>query len=210
MLNTIVHFYKIDDDFYSFVHVGQSIQDHAPYLNTVSRSKKKQLEEERLSTIIPKALSVEDLDISLLPVERPYMVLGSEQYTLQQRYFDQSSEPRRGESKTSLHFDEKDLEKELRTSYRIGHLDEIKKRQFGKIYNETRKLYMELERYDFLQEQTKRNTDHKQKMKKKAAEETRNVDKSFVSKSPQIVQRQPIAWKPVGNSSSSHLVTRHR
>jgi hypothetical protein len=117
-----------------------------------------------MATIIPKALSLEDLDIAQLPQERPYMVLGKEKYTFQQRYFDVDS-PRQESSQSLQDRSNKELEKELRTSYRVGHLDEIKKKQFGKVYSETRQYYMDLERFQFLQEQTIRNNANKKTSK---------------------------------------------
>lgn len=159
-------------------------------MNPVSRSKQKKLEKDRILTTIPKALSVEDLDINELPLERTYMVLGKEKYSLQQRYFDQTSV---NESKTSLEaYNQKELEKELRTSYRIGHLDEIKKRQFGKVYDETRKHYMDRERYEFLEEQKKRNS-------------KKNAVKTKIKEPGEPVK---VAWKPVGPAPVP-LVVRH-
>lgn len=92
------------------------------------------------------------------------MVLGKEKYTLQQQYFDVDT-PRQESSQSLQDRSNKELEKELRTSYRVGHLDEIKKKQFGKVYNETRQYYMDLERFQFLQEQTMRNNNSKKKRK---------------------------------------------
>jgi hypothetical protein len=116
-------------------------------LNNGGKTHREQQQEivDRQATWLPKALSIEDLDLDQLPADRSYMVLGMEKYNLQQRYFEQdSAEPPARK---------KELEKELRTSYRMGHLDEIKRKQFGKVYLETRKHYMELERYTFLKKQ---------------------------------------------------------
>jgi hypothetical protein len=163
-------------DFFK-LFVEDSIDNHAPYLRSLLKNDgqtpraRQKREYERLAAIIPKALSVEDLNISELPYQRPYMVLGKEKYSLHQKYFD--FELQKQESSQSLQDREKkELEKELRTSYRVGHLDEIKRKQFGKVYNETRQYYMDLERYQFLQEKTQRN-EKKTKNKKSSTPKIR-------------------------------------
>jgi hypothetical protein len=71
------------------------------------------------------------------PTDRTYIVYPNEKYDLNHRYFTPSNQA------PVTHV--KDLEKELRMCYRAGHLDEIKKQHFGKVYSTTRKYYMERE-----------------------------------------------------------------
>ena len=86
---------------------------------------------------IPKALSSEDLLLSDFPKDRPYIVFPQERYDLNLQYF----------TPTNLIPPKvkRDAEKELRMCYRAGHLDEIKKKQFGQVYTSTRKYYMDQE-----------------------------------------------------------------
>lgn len=169
-LDTIVRNLSALIDFVS----EESIDSHAPYLSSNGKTRRdmQREESERIAAIIPKALSLEDLDLSHLPISRPYMVLGKEQYSLQQKYFDFEA-PQRESSQSIRDKDNKELEKELRTTYRVGHLDEIKRKQFGKVYNETRQFYMDLERFKFLQEQTRQNDKAKLALKIKKGRKER-------------------------------------
>lgn len=83
------------------------------------------------------SLSNEYLKMDDFPETRTYSVYPNEKYDLNHQYF-----PTENQAPITH---TKDLEKELRLCYRAGHLDEIKRKQFGKIYSLTRKHYMNLE-----------------------------------------------------------------
>lgn len=57
-----------------------------------------------------------------------------------------------------------DREKELRMLYRAGHLDELKRKLFAKVYSQTRKHYMDLELSAL---KSRNNTQNMQKNKPK-------------------------------------------
>jgi hypothetical protein len=133
--------------------VEESIEYHAPHTKVPSQAIK-----------LPKAsLSMENLDISLLPSERSYMLYPEEPYKLSQRYFSDShpdmvpltEEQLELRHQLELKREEKELERELRTWYRMGHLDEMKKKTFEKTFTETRKYYMDLERFELLQKKSR-------------------------------------------------------
>jgi hypothetical protein len=108
---------------------------------------------------------MENLDIDLLPSERTYLLYPEEPYKLSQRYFSASHPDmlHLTEEQLSLRHQlevkqqEKELERELRTWYRMGHLDEMKKKTFEKTFIETRKYYMDLERFQLLERKAKKS-----------------------------------------------------
>ena len=126
-----------------------SMQLHAPYILDEEESGESKPVEGR--HFIPKAFSAEDIDFTKdLPLNRTYL-LAEEAYSFIDQYFPPKPQSCVPGSR------QKDLERELRTTYRIGHLDEIKKKQFGQIYHQTRKYYMDLERFEFLERQKANN-----------------------------------------------------
>ncbi|KAI9203416.1 uncharacterized protein BJ171DRAFT_143572 [Polychytrium aggregatum] len=87
------------------------------------------------------ALSFDDLCLEDLPAERHYSLVPDEPYHLHERYFtkDDSMHP-----KTPATGDE--LAKKLRLFFRKGELDEIVRKQQGKVYLSTLKQYADAER----------------------------------------------------------------
>jgi hypothetical protein len=99
---------------------------------------------------IPKGFSAEDLDLEYdIPTQRSYL-LDEEAYSIIDQYF--PSKPA-----SSPHDSKKNSEMELRSSCKMGHLNEFKKRQFGKAFLQTRRYYMDLERFELLERLRLRN-----------------------------------------------------
>ena len=107
-----------------------SIRAHAPYLE-------RPLTEH--GTLTRKALSSDNLSIQEMHPERTFIVHPTEKYDLNYKNFPPSDNIARHQ----LMYD---AEKELRLRYRAGHLDEIKSKQLGKVYQSTRKYYMDQEK----------------------------------------------------------------
>ncbi|KAJ3274066.1 UDP-N-acetylglucosamine pyrophosphorylase [Terramyces sp. JEL0728] len=78
-----------------------------------------------------KSLSSEDLQLNNLPQDRNYQVFPSEKYHIHQQYIS-------NQIHTPLKKTRQELEKDLRTFYRVGHIEELKKQEFGKQLQETR------------------------------------------------------------------------
>ena len=136
--------------------------------------RRKKQAEERQSAVIPKALSSENLQLHDLPNDRSYILFPQEKYDLNLQYF-----PTQTLIRPKIN---KDAEKELRLCYRAGHLDEIKRKQFGKVYHFTRKYYMDLE-LQALKESTKRK-EKKKKKKSKRILATRKSDYNSAKYTP--------------------------
>ncbi|KAJ1336283.1 hypothetical protein BSLG_007427 [Batrachochytrium salamandrivorans] len=97
------------------------------------------------SEAIPRALSNESLTLEDLPDQRTYSVYPQEKFHFHQQHF-QDDKNAKCIPKILGPNQGNDLEKELRLCYRTGHLDEIKRKHFGKVYGATRRHYMDLER----------------------------------------------------------------
>jgi hypothetical protein len=85
--------------------------------------------------------------LSDFPEERCYFVLPEEQnkaFHLHTKYFIKDDETLGPSSLLPLRV--ADAEDQLKTMYRSGHLEEIKRNQFGKAYLTIRKHYSDLER----------------------------------------------------------------
>ncbi|KAI8928959.1 hypothetical protein BC831DRAFT_445541, partial [Entophlyctis helioformis] len=116
---------------------AESIEQHAGHLMNNSRLQKRRESKHSASQpTLSRALSAEQLDIASLPPDRTYTVFPDEKYHFHARHFPAPYT---------------DMEKELRMCYRSGQIDEIRRKQFGKVFLATRKHYMELERTEFLQ-----------------------------------------------------------
>ncbi|EGF82723.1 hypothetical protein BATDEDRAFT_22823 [Batrachochytrium dendrobatidis JAM81] len=122
---------------------AEAIEKHAGYLGH-SRIEKRQ-ELKQMQNNLPRTLSNESLAIKDLPVTRSYTVYPQEKFHFHQQHFHSKDLDRFSDILPKSRND-KDLEKELRLGYRTGHLDEIKRKHFGKVYEATRKHYMDLER----------------------------------------------------------------
>ncbi|KAJ3319911.1 UDP-N-acetylglucosamine pyrophosphorylase [Boothiomyces sp. JEL0866] len=88
---------------------------------------------------LTKSLSSEDLQLNQLPADRNYQVYPNEKYHIHQQYIS-------NQIHTPLKKTRKELEKDLRTFYRVGHVEELKRQEFGKQLQETRKYYMKMEK----------------------------------------------------------------
>jgi hypothetical protein len=90
--------------------------------------------------VIPKALSCETLDVNNLPANRPYLLHPVEKYPLQSQYFEKQEAEIQDPERLKNEY-----ERDLRTTYRMGHIDEIRRLQFGKKYIQVKQLYMQME-----------------------------------------------------------------
>jgi hypothetical protein len=82
--------------------------------------------------IIPKTLSVEDLELSQIPDERSYKIYPSERHSLCDKYFP---------TKEPIKPSRDEIERNLRIQYRVGEIEELKKKQFGINFRESIKYY---------------------------------------------------------------------
>ena len=183
-------------------------EQHAGHLMDTRLKKRKEEKEQR--NAIPRALSTDDLLISDLPQDRTYMVFPEEKYLSNNRYMQdeddlhlnsRSAKSANGQRGGSAGIDRgtgtqdvskrgKELEKQLRLCYRPGHLDEIKRNIFRRVYTETRKHYMDLERHEFLNklaEKQKLRKKHEEKKKEEKPKQAEVLDERSVSLTGQFL-----------------------
>ncbi|KAJ1337043.1 hypothetical protein BSLG_006803 [Batrachochytrium salamandrivorans] len=122
---------------------AEAIEKHAGHLTHARLDARKKTR--KRSEAIPRALSNESLTLEDLPDQRTYSVYPQEKFHFHQQHF-QDDKNAKCIPKILGPNQGNDLEKELRLCYRTGHLDEIKRKHFGKVYGATRRHYMDLER----------------------------------------------------------------